>query len=41
PRNTGTVTLVREAWTIPQTVPFGDTVLKPLAGGETLNWRVR
>jgi dihydroorotase len=41
PRNVETVTLVREAWTIPETVPFGDTVLKPLAGGETLNWRLR
>ena len=40
PRNTGTLTLRREAWTQPETVPFGETELKPLRGGETLPWRV-
>ena len=39
PRNRGTVTLKREAWTLPETVPFGETLLKPLRGGETLNWK--
>ena len=39
PRNTGTVTLKRERWTLPETVPFGDAPLKPLRGGETLSWR--
>lgn len=39
PRNTGTVTLQRRDWTVPDTVPFGDAVLKPLRGGETLAWR--
>lgn len=38
PRNTGTVTLQRQPWTVPETVPFGDAVLKPLRGGETLAW---
>jgi dihydroorotase len=41
PRNRGTVTLRREAWTLPETVPFGDAVLKPLRGGETLRWRLQ
>ena len=41
PRNRGTVTLKREAWTLPETVPFGDAVLKPLRGGETLNWKLQ
>jgi dihydroorotase len=40
PRNTGTVTLCREAWTLPESVPFGDALLKPLRGGETLTWRL-
>ncbi len=40
PRNKSTVTLHREAWTPPETVPFGDTTLKPLSGGETLAWRL-
>ena len=39
PRNTGTVTLRREAWQLPETVPFGDATLKPLRGGETVAWR--
>jgi dihydroorotase len=40
PRNTGTLTLRREAWTVPETVPFGDAQLKPLRGGESMPWRV-
>ena len=40
PRNRGTVTLKREPWQVPQTVPFGEATLKPLRGGETLAWRV-
>jgi dihydroorotase len=40
PRNTGTVTLRREDWTLPESVPFGDAQLKPLRGGETLSWRL-
>jgi dihydroorotase len=39
PRNTGTVTVRKETWTLPETVPFGDAVLKPLRGGETVAWR--
>ena len=38
PRNTGTVTLRRSPRVLPETLPFGDTVIKPLRGGETLNW---
>jgi dihydroorotase len=41
PRNRGSVTLKREAWALPETVPFGETVLKPLRGGETLNWKLQ
>ena len=40
PRNTGTITLRREAWTLPESLPFGETQLKPLRGGETLTWRL-
>jgi hypothetical protein len=32
PRNTGTVTLRREPWQLPETLPFGDAQLKPLRG---------
>lgn len=40
PRNNGSVTLRRERWTPPEIYPFGDSVVKPLAGGEALGWRV-
>ena len=40
PRNTGTITLRRETWALPETVPFGEATLKPLRGGETLAWRL-
>ena len=40
PRNAGTVTLRREPYVLPESVPFGEAaVLKPLRGGETLAWR--
>ncbi|MBQ0941705.1 dihydroorotase [Ideonella sp. 4Y16] len=39
PVNAGTVTLRREALTLPESVPFGEAQLKPLRGGETLAWR--
>jgi dihydroorotase len=40
PRNRDKVTLKREPWTLPESVPFGDATLKPLRGGETLNWKL-
>lgn len=40
PPNPGKVTLRKEAWTLPETVPFGEAQLKPLRGGEALAWRL-
>ncbi|MDM0048982.1 dihydroorotase [Variovorax sp. J22R115] len=40
PRNADTITLRRESWTVPETVPYGDATLKPLRGGETVAWRL-
>jgi dihydroorotase len=40
PRNTGTVTLKRQAWALPEALPFGDGIIKPLRGGETLAWKL-
>ncbi|MBB5213285.1 dihydroorotase [Microbulbifer hydrolyticus] len=40
PRNTGTITLVREPWTLPSGLQMGPDSLIPLAAGETLNWRL-
>jgi dihydroorotase len=41
PRNTGTVTLKRETWALPEVLPFGDATIKPLRAGETLNWKLQ
>jgi dihydroorotase len=40
PRNESTITLRREAWTPPESYAFGEAVLKPLAGGQALQWRM-
>jgi dihydroorotase len=40
PRNEGTVTLVREKWTVPPTYPFGEAEVVPLRAGGTIRWRV-
>ncbi len=40
PRNAGTVTLRREAWTPPESYAFGEAELKPLRAGEALRWRL-
>ena len=39
-RNSGTVTLRKQAWTLPEALPFGEAELKPLRGGETLAWKL-
>ncbi|QDY41611.1 dihydroorotase [Candidatus Pantoea soli] len=41
PLNEGTLTLVREAWTVPDTVAVADDTLVPFLAGETLNWRIK
>jgi dihydroorotase len=40
PRNAGTITLKRESWVPPDSFPFGEAALKPLAAGEALAWRM-
>ena len=42
PRNSGTVTLVKENWTVPADYPYisGDRIV-PLRAGEILAWKVR
>ena len=40
PRNTDTVTLVRESWTVPHALGFGDDVLVPMRAGEKLVWKL-
>ncbi|MBF8222144.1 dihydroorotase [Halomonas sp. 328] len=40
PRNPRTITLKREAWTLPESLPYGDEVIVPLMAGEALNWKL-
>jgi len=40
PRNSGTISLKRESWTVPESFPLGSAQLKPLRSGETLPWRM-
>ncbi|HED52057.1 MAG TPA: dihydroorotase [Gammaproteobacteria bacterium] len=40
PRNDGTITLIREDWTVPDHFPMGDDKLIPMRAGETLRWKL-
>ena len=40
PRNTGSLTLVRSAWTVPERYAFGEEQLTPFQAGETLQWQL-
>ena len=40
PRNEGTITLVRESWNLPATVPMGENELVPLNAGERIDWKM-
>ena len=41
PVNEGTVILRREPWALPESLPFGDALIKPLRAGDTLNWKLQ
>ncbi|HEU4851870.1 MAG TPA: dihydroorotase [Telluria sp.] len=38
--NRDTITLRRESWTLPASVPFGESTLVPLNAGEQIGWKV-
>jgi dihydroorotase len=40
PRNTGRVTLRKESWQVPSSIPFGELRLVPLRAGENVNWKL-
>ncbi len=40
PRNTGTITLNKTTWRIPDEVPFTESGLVPLRAGEELTWKM-
>ncbi len=41
PRNTDTVTLVKESWDVPETMPFGNDIVVPVRAGEQIKWKVK
>ncbi len=41
PRNSDTITLVKQPWQLPESLAFGDTQLVPLRAGETLQWKIK
>lgn len=41
PRNSDTVTLCKEEWTVAESMPFGDDIVVPIRAGETIGWTVK
>jgi len=40
PRNKDTVTLIKETWKVPATMPFGDETVIPIKANEFVTWKV-
>lgn len=40
PRNAETLTLLKTDWQVPETQPFGEEVVVPFRGGETVSWKL-
>ena len=41
PRNSDTITLIKEDWVAPNEMQFGKEVIVPLRAGETLRWKLK
>jgi len=41
PRNTEKITLVKEHWNVPTSIPFGSDELIPLRAGQTVAWKLK
>lgn len=41
PHNRETITLVKESWSLPRELAFGDETVVPMAAGETLSWKLK
>jgi dihydroorotase len=41
PRNTETVTLLKNDWQVPETLALGDSKVVPIRAGETLHWQIQ
>ncbi len=41
PRNTDTITLVKESWQVPESMPYENDVLVPLRAGGQIGWQLK
>lgn len=41
PRNSDTITLIKESWDVPASYPLGEDQVVPIRAGEQINWRVK
>lgn len=41
PRNSDSITLIPEAWVVPDELPLGDAGLVPMRAGQTIGWRIK
>ena len=41
PRNTDHITLTKEAWTVPESYAFAESVVVPIRAGADISWRVK
>jgi len=41
PRNSDTITLVKESWDVPASYPLGDSQVVPIRAGEQIHWKVK
>lgn len=41
PCNTEPMTLIRSAWSIPESLPLGDETLIPFQAGQTIHWQIK
>jgi dihydroorotase len=41
PRNADRITLVRESWTVSESLPFGGDTLVPLRAGQSIAWKLK
>jgi dihydroorotase len=40
PRNSDSITLIKQAWTAPEQLPLGSDTIYPLRGGEQIHWQL-
>ena len=40
PRNSDSISLIKQSWTAPEQLPLGSDTIYPLCGGEQLHWQI-